>query len=178
MNWMEALPAIGSFLGGPAGGLVGSGIEWLASKLGASDRTVEGIKQTLSGMTSEQLVQIKQMDIDFQKFCLENDIKLQLAQIDVNKEEAKSESLFVSGWRPAVGWIGATAFGYATILEPIIRFISQVGFKYQGAFPEINTMITLEILFGMLGIGAMRSYDKSQGTTNAQLGIGKKQGTT
>ena len=50
MNWLETLPAIGSFLGGPAGMIVGSGIEWLAGKLGASDKTVEGIKQTLSGI--------------------------------------------------------------------------------------------------------------------------------
>jgi len=164
-NWMEVLPAIGSFLGGPAGGLVGSGIEWLAGKFGASDKTVEGIKQTLSGMTSEQLLAAKQMDIDFQKFCLDNDIKLQMAQIAVNVEEAKSSSMFVAGWRPAVGWIGAFALGYSSIAEPVLRFIAQVGFKYLGAFPVINTNITMQILFGMLGIGAMRSYDKKQGTS-------------
>jgi len=165
MDWMQALPAIGSFLGGPAGGLVGSGVEWLASKLGASDKTVEGIKQTLSGMSSEQLVQIKQMDIDFQKFCLDNDIKLQLAQIDVNKEEVKNTSL-LSQWRPAIGWICAFSLAYAAIIEPIIRFIATVLCGYKGLYPILDNTITMQILFGMLGLGAMRSYDKKQGTSS------------
>lgn len=165
MSWTEVLPAIGSFLGGPAGGLVGSGIEWLAGKFGASDKTVEGIKQTLSGMTAEQLLEAKKLDIEFQKFCLDNDIKLQLAQIAVNQEEAKSTSLFVAGWRPAVGWICAFALGYVAILEPIARFVAQVLCHYVGPFPLIDTTITMQVLFGMLGIGAMRSFDKQQGTT-------------
>jgi len=164
-NWMEVLPAIGSFLGGPAGGLVGSGIEWLAGKFGASDKTVEGIKQTLSGMTSEQLLAAKQMDIDFQKFCLDNDIKLQMAQIAVNVEEAKSLSVWTSGWRPGAGWIGVAGLGYAAILEPLARFIATVGFHYTGDFPVINSDITMQVLFGILGLGAYRSYDKKQGTS-------------
>lgn len=164
-NWMEVLPAVGAFLGGPAGGLVGSGIEWLAGKFGATDKTVEGIKQTLSGMTAEQLLESKKLDIEFQKFCLDNDIKLQMAQIAVNVEEAKSSNLFVAGWRPAAGWIGAFALGYVAILEPIARFVAQVFFAYAGQFPAINSDLTMQVLFGMLGIGAMRSYDKKQGTS-------------
>jgi len=163
-SWIEVLPAIGSFLGGPAGGLVGSGIEWLAGKFGASEKTVDSIKQTLSGMTAEQLLKAKELDIEFQKFCLANDIKLQLSQIEVNANEAQSTSIFVSGWRPAVGWIGATALGYSAILEPLLRFVSQVGFKYAGAFPVIDTNLTMQILMGILGLGTLRSYDKKQGT--------------
>lgn len=162
MNWTEALPAIGSFLGGPAGNLVGAGIEWLADKLGASDKSLDGIRQTLSGMTADQIIQAKQIDIDFQKFCLDNGIRLQLAQIAVNQDEAKSESLFVSGGRPACIWIGAFALAYASILEPMARFLAQVAFGYAGAFPAIDTTITMQILFGLLGLGAMRSYDKAQ----------------
>lgn len=163
MSWTDSLPAIGAFLGGPAGGLVGSGIEWLAGKLGASDKTVEGIKQTLSGMSPEQLLKAKELDIEFQKFCLDNSIKLQFAQINVNLEEAKSSSLFVSGWRPAVGWICGSALGYVAIVEPIARFICQVGFNYTGAFPVIDTNLTMQVLIGLLGIGAYRSYDKVKG---------------
>jgi hypothetical protein len=160
MSWTDALPAIGSFLGGPAGGLVGSGVEWLAEKFGASDKTVDGIKQTLSGMTPEQIIQAKQIDVDFQKFCLDNSIKLQLGQIAVNQEEAKSESLFVSGGRPACIWIGAFALAYASIAEPFMRFAAVVLFGYAGVFPVIDTTITMQVLFGLLGLGAMRSFDK------------------
>ena len=162
MAWTDALPAIGSFLGGPAGGLVGSGVEWLAEKFGASDKTVEGIKQTLAGMTPEGLLEAKKLDIEFQKFCLDNGIKLQLAQIAVNDKEAQSESLFVSGGRPACIWIGAFALAYASILEPIMRFIAQVMFHYSGSFPAIDTNITMQVLFGLLGLGALRSWDKAQ----------------
>ena len=169
MSWTDALPAIGTFLGGPAGGLAGSAIEWLAGKFGASDKTVEGIKQTLSGMTSDQLLQAKQIDIDFQKFCLDNGIKLQLAQIAVNTEEAKSGSIFVAGGRPACIWIGALGLFYASFLEPLMRFIAVVGFHYAGTFPTINTDITMQVLFGLLGLGAYRSFDKLKGTDTKRI---------
>ncbi len=165
MNLIEALPAIGSFLGGPAGTLAGAGIEWLAGKFGASEKTVDGIKQTLSGMTPEQLLKAKEIDIEFQKFCLDNGIKLQLAQIAVNVEEAKSTDPFTSRWRPFVGWIGGFALAYASIVEPVLRFVSQVVFGYMGSFPVIDTTLTMQVLFGILGLGAFRSYDKKSGTT-------------
>lgn len=172
MKWYEALPAIGSFLAGPAGGLAGSAIQWLASKFGASDNTVEGIKQTLSGMTSDQVLEAKKLDIEFQKFCLEQNIKLEIldkellkGQLEINMEEAKSSSLFKSGWRPFVGWVCGIAFAYAAIFEPLMRFIAQVMFSYAGAFPAIDTALTMQVLFGLLGLGAMRSYEKKAGVT-------------
>lgn len=164
MAWTDALPAIGSFLGGPAGGLVGSGIEWLAEKFGASDKTVEGIKQTLAGMKPEDLLEAKKIDIEFQKFCLDNNIKLQLAQIAVNQEEAKSSSFFVAGWRPFIGWVCGVSLAYVALLEPLARFFAMVAFHYAGSFPVIDTNLTMQIMFGMLGIGAMRSFDKAKGT--------------
>lgn len=84
-------------------------------------------------------------------------------QTDINKIEAASARLFVSGWRPFIGWICGIAFGYATILEPLLRFASAVWFGYSGSFPVIDTALTLQALFGILGLGAMRSYDKKQG---------------
>lgn len=168
-NWMEILPAIGTFLGGPAGGIVGSGIEWLAGKFGANDKTVEGIKQTLSGMTSDQLLQAKAIDIEFQKFCLDNGIKLQLAQMAVNQEEAKSGSTFVAGGRPFCIWIGGFGLAYASILEPVLRFIATVGFHYTGPYPELNTTITMQVLFGLLGLGAYRTIDKYNGVETREI---------
>lgn len=83
-----------------------------------------------------------------------------LAQIQVNMEEAKSTNWFVAGWRPACGWIGALALGYAAIGEPLARFIAKVGFQYEGEFPAIDTSITMQILFGILGLGAYRTVEK------------------
>lgn len=85
-------------------------------------------------------------------------------QLNVNLEEAKSSNWFVAGWRPACGWVGASALAYSAILEPLARFIAAVAFGYAGTFPALDTNITMQILFGLLGLGAMRSYDKQQGT--------------
>lgn len=85
-------------------------------------------------------------------------------QIQVNVEEAKSESLFVAGWRPFIGWICGLGLLYVALLEPMLRFAAQVGWKYTGGFPVIDTTLTLQVLLGMLGLGAMRSFDKKAGT--------------
>ncbi len=88
------------------------------------------------------------------------------AQIDVNKIEAASSDKFVSRGRPFVVWVGGIAFAYATIVEPIARFVATVAYQYTGTFPAIDTVITLQVLFGLLGLGAMRSWDKKNGTAS------------
>jgi hypothetical protein len=95
---------------------------------------------------------------------INNNYQLQLVQIEVNKVEAGSSSLFTSGWRPFIGWICGFALAYCSILEPLLRFIANVLFGYAGTFPAIDTDITMQVLLGILGLGAMRSYDKVQGT--------------
>lgn len=166
MNLIDALPAIGTFLAGPAGGLAASGVQWLAEKLGASEATVDGIKQTLAGMKPEQLLEAKKLDIEFQKFCMENGIKLQLAQIAVNAEEAKSSDPFTSRARPFILWVCGISFAYAALIEPILRFVATVVFGYKGLFPEIDTNLTLQVLGGLLGLGALRSWDKKNGVAS------------
>ena len=92
-------------------------------------------------------------------------------QTDTNKVEAASSSVFVAGWRPFCGWIGGCGLAYAAIIEPTARFVATVMVGYTGDFPAIDTTITMQVLFGMLGLGAMRSYDKAKGTETT--GIGK-----
>ena len=150
-------PTIATALGGP---LAGAAVSFLSSKLGVDPAVVQ---QTVAGMTPDQLVKMKELDLDFQKFMAENGIRIDMAQIDVNKTEAASSDRFVSGWRPFVGWVGGAGFAYAAIVEPIMRFAAQVGFHYTGAFPVIDTALTMQVLFGILGLGALRSYDKKNG---------------
>lgn len=87
----------------------------------------------------------------------------QLAQIEVNKIEAGSSSLFIAGWRPMVGWVCGAGLAYAAILEPIARFIATVVCAYVGVFPVIDTGITLQILMALLGLGGMRTFEKFKG---------------
>jgi hypothetical protein len=87
-------------------------------------------------------------------------------QLTINEKEAQSESIFVAGGRPFIIWMCGCALGYATILEPVARFVATVVYHYNGAFPAIDTALTLQILLGLLGLSGMRSYDKKNGTAS------------
>lgn len=113
---------------------------------------------------ADELFRLEQLKQQGNLALMKAQVDLLLGQIEVNKIEAQSSSLFVSGWRPWAGWVGGVAFAYASIVEPIARFIAKVGYGYQGNFPEINTELTIQVLLGMLGLGLMRSFDKKQGT--------------
>jgi hypothetical protein len=94
---------------------------------------------------------------------LDAEVKLALGQLEINREEAKSANWFVAGGRPGVMWICAFALAYASVIEPIGRFVARVLFGYEGEFPVVDTTITMQILFGILGLGAYRSFEKSKG---------------
>tara|TARA_R100001460_G_scaffold10308_1_gene24375 strand:+ start:613 stop:1017 length:405 start_codon:yes stop_codon:yes gene_type:complete len=88
-----------------------------------------------------------------------------LAQLEINKAEAASGSLFKGGWRPAVGWVCAIAFAYHFVLQPLLIF----GLSYAGLdtppLPEFDVGTLLPVLGGMLGIGTLRTYEKQKGLT-------------
>lgn len=113
---------------------------------------------------ADELFRLEQLKQQGDLALMKAQVDLLLGQIEVNKIEAQSSSLFVSGWRPWAGWVGGVAFAYASIVEPIARFVAKVVYDYQGNFPEINTELTIQVLLGMLGLGLMRSFDKKQGT--------------
>lgn len=92
------------------------------------------------------------------------EFQIQIEQIRVNAEEAKSTNWFVAGGRPAIMWICGFALAYAAVIEPIGRFTAKVWFGYEGEFPVIDTDLTLQVLFGILGLGLYRSAEKIKGT--------------
>ena len=79
------------------------------------------------------------------------------AQIEVNKVEAAHKSLFVAGWRPAIGWICGLALLYSTIISPILGIWFTV--------PVVDTSLMTTVLMGMLGLGAMRTFEKTKGVS-------------
>ena len=88
-----------------------------------------------------------------------------LAQMAINKEEASSGSFFKGGWRPCIGWICGIAFGYHFVLQPVIIFIvAMIGMDIP-ELPSFDMGTLLTVLGGMLGIGGLRSYEKSKGLT-------------
>lgn len=87
--------------------------------------------------------------------------ELAKAQLEVNKVEAAHHSLFVSGWRPFIGWTcGLGMFGnFITI--PFANFVLALS-KIDIVIPLVPLETMMPVLMGMLGLGAMRSYEKSK----------------
>lgn len=96
------------------------------------------------------------------KAAQDQDFQLALAQIKVNEEEAKSDSLFKSGWRPSIGWTCSVAFVLHFVAFPIINFvIVALGYKEVVISFDMTTLMT--VLGGLLGIGGLRTYEKVKG---------------
>lgn len=96
---------------------------------------------------------------------LNADLQLATGQMEVNKVEAASSDKFTSRARPFIMWICGFSLMYAALIEPFARFIAMVWFNYSGQFPELDTNITLQLLFGLLGLGAYRTVEKIKGVT-------------
>jgi hypothetical protein len=92
--------------------------------------------------------------------------------IDVNKIEAASSSVFVSGWRPAIGWIGVAAMGYQFLLYPLFqwawKYLQAMGWVPVGMDPPpvLEADQLWVILSGILGIAGMRSFEKTKGVAS------------
>lgn len=84
----------------------------------------------------------------------------ELAQISVNQEEAKSSSLFVSGWRPSIGWVCSVACAWNWIGLPVAKFaVLFLGYAAIDMSPaDLSEM--MPILLGMLGLGGLRTIEK------------------
>lgn len=90
--------------------------------------------------------------------------KLDLVQAETNKVEAGHRSLFVAGWRPAVGWTCTAALAYSYVLEPILTFgLAQAGYLVD--LPAVDISQMMPVLMGMLGLGGLRSWEKVKGVT-------------
>lgn len=85
-----------------------------------------------------------------------------LAQIEVNKAEANSGSLFRGGWRPFIGWICGAALAYQFIVRPLLPWVLNLFGANVPPMPGLDDMLW-ELVFAMLGLGTLRTYEKRQG---------------
>ena len=85
-------------------------------------------------------------------------------QMKVNEAEAGNASIFVSGWRPFVGWTCGVAFAYHYVLQPVALFVAAL-FGKTVVLPAFAMESLLTVLLGLLGLGGMRTYEKFKGVT-------------
>jgi len=87
--------------------------------------------------------------------------KVDLAQIEVNKEEAKG-NWFQSSWRPLTGWTCAASLAWTYLLQPMVSFVlAQTGHLVE--LPALDMSQMMPILLGMLGLGGLRSWERTKG---------------
>lgn len=132
------------------GEVTSSGVGAVMSGIGS---LAKDIRQAITG----ELPAEKQAEI--QQKLLELELKAMEGQMQINLEEAKSEHLFVAGWRPFVGWVCGLALAYVSIFEPFISWIARL-YGSTVVFPVVDTTITMQVLLGILGLGALRTLDK------------------
>lgn len=113
----------------------------------------------------------KEIELELQRLVDEADKRYHdemMGQIEVNKQEAQHASIFVAGWRPFIGWVGGVGLAYNFVLAPFIEFIARAN-GVMGTLPTPNSSELMTLVLSMLGVGAMRSFDKKNGTARDNL---------
>jgi hypothetical protein len=109
----------------------------------------------------------ERMQLEIENRKLDQAIDVQ--QIEVNKIEAASSNFFVSGWRPAVGWIGASALAYQFLAYPLLgwawKWLQALGYvpAEMNPPPLLDAEQLWVMLSGILGIAGMRTFEKQKG---------------
>lgn len=85
-------------------------------------------------------------------------------QAETNVAEAAHRSVWVAGWRPAIGWCSALGVGYYFVIEPILNWLCVV-FGVNPPMPVFPQEALFEMVFAMLGLAGLRSFEKVRGVT-------------
>ena len=123
------------------------------------------IGNTLINKLFPDPAQAAQAQLALMKMQQDGDLAAISGQMEINKVEAGSSSVFVAGWRPFAGWVCGIGLAYVSIIEPIARLIATL-VGYTGDFPSIDTTLTMQVLLGMLGMGGLRTLDKIKGVAS------------
>lgn len=94
----------------------------------------------------------------------QGEVTMAQGQVSTNTAEAASASLWVAGWRPAVGWTCATAFAFKFVLGPLASVVMQA-LGHPIVLPVLDYSEMSTILIGMLGLGVTRSWEKIKGVS-------------
>ena len=161
-------PVVAGLLTGPGGAAVAAGLVKALGLNSADD---------IANLPPERLAELDTLSKQIQLAEIKSDTDIKIAQIGVNTRAAKSASLFVSGARPAVIWIGALGIGYHFIFRPLANAVSVIwmggpliidGSVFE-IFPPIDIAGIITITGGLLGFGAKRTVEKIKGVARNSL---------
>lgn len=129
------------------------------------DVSLEGIgslftsaREAITGKKILDPIEAAKLDLQFEE--LGNQIAN--GQIGINKEEAKHPKVFVSGWRPFIGWVCGMALAFNMIVFPLIMWGCLIAEVVIPNPPILDTQSLLTILGGLLGLGSLRTYEKAK----------------
>jgi|TARA_R110002049_G_scaffold293689_1_gene478838 hypothetical protein len=131
-------------------------MSWLSRLLGSGTKGIGSLAKDI-----REAIKGKELDPNKK---LEIAGKLAEVQTKINEAEATHRTVFVAGWRPFIGWVCGLGLLYAVFIEPLLRFVFTVN-GWEIEFPHIDTTITMQVLFGMLGLVGARSYEKKNNLT-------------
>ena len=99
-----------------------------------------------------------------EKALIDNAAKINITQAETNKIEASHRSVFVSGWRPFLGWCSGLGFAWVFVVSPVAQWVLAL----QGinlVLPQLQTDVLMELTLAMLGLAGLRTWEKSKGLT-------------
>lgn len=126
---------------------------------------VAGLVKTVVDKVWPDKTQVEKDQLALAMLAMQGELAQQAGQVDIDKAEAESPSLFKSGWRPFVGWVCASACAWNWIGLPILKAILTVwGVKLEVMPADLSQMFPL--LLGLLGMGTLRTWEKVQGVAS------------
>jgi hypothetical protein len=119
---------------------------------------LKDIREAITGKT----ILDPSKEAEIQEKLIEAENQLMIGQASINLEEAKSKSIFVSGWRPFIGWICGSGLLVQYLVFPIWSWI-----KPTEKLPSIDVSSLYPLLFALLGFGTLRTIDKIKGVSHS-----------
>ena len=152
---------IGKFFGGMFGSAA-AGAATPAATIVEGAQKIIGMFKLSPEIKAELDAQLTAEKIDLEKAELAANVASIQGQLDVNKAEAQSTSMFIAGWRPAVGWVCVLALAWAYVFQPFIEFsVAMFKWKLPAALPHLDTGTLISGLqIPLLGIAALRTAEK------------------
>ena len=99
-----------------------------------------------------------------EKALIDNAAQINLTQAETNKIEASHRSIWVSGWRPFLGWCSGFGFAWVFVLSPVAQWVCAL-LGIHVVLPNLQTEVLMELTLAMLGLAGLRTWEKSKGLT-------------